>query len=51
MIKNIQLQVLPNQAANSDLLLKVVSEKVDSKESSIKHIDLSLEFMNLSLNL
>ena len=40
MIKNIQLQVLPNQAANSDLLLKVVSEKVDSKESSIKHIEI-----------
>ncbi len=40
MIKNIQLQVLPNQAAKSDLLLKVVSEKVNSKKSSIKHIEI-----------
>jgi len=40
MIKNIQLQVLPEVAAKSDLLLKVVSKKCDTDISDIKHIDI-----------
>jgi uncharacterized protein len=40
MIKKVQLQVLPKEAANSDLLLEIVSEKVNAEKSSIKHIEI-----------
>ena len=40
MIKNIQLQVLPEVASNSDLLLIEVSKKVNSKCDDIKHIEI-----------
>ena len=40
MIKKVQLQVLPKEAANSDLLLEIVSEKVNAEKSSIKNIQI-----------
>mgnify|MGYP003955563943 CR=1 FL=1 len=40
MITNIQLQVLPEVAANAELLLKVVSEKTNTKKINIKHIEI-----------
>jgi len=40
MIKSIQLQVLPEVTAKSDLLLKVVSKKCDTDISDIKHIEI-----------
>ena len=40
MITNIQLQVLPEVAANPELLLKVVSEKTNTKKINIKHIEI-----------
>jgi uncharacterized FAD-dependent dehydrogenase len=40
MIKTLQIQVLPKEAAKSDLLLKAVSEKIHTKMSSINHIEI-----------
>jgi len=40
MIKNLQLQVLPEVAAKSELLLKIISEKTNTKKSDIKHIEI-----------
>ena len=40
MITNIQLQVLPEVAANPELLLKVVSEKTNTKKNNIQHIEI-----------
>jgi len=40
MIKNLQLQVLPEVAAKSELLLKIVSEKTNTRKSDIKHIEI-----------
>ena len=40
MIKNLQIQISPIEAANPELLLTVVSEKISAKKSSIKHIEI-----------
>ena len=40
MIKNIQLQVLPEVAENSDQLLKVVSKRINTEISDIMHIQI-----------
>jgi len=40
MIRKLQIQVLPNIASCSNLLLQTVSEKINVKDSSIKHIDI-----------
>ncbi|MBT3418248.1 MAG: FAD-binding protein [Flavobacteriales bacterium] len=40
MIKEIQLQVLPEQAAKIELLKKIVSEKLDVQKSEISHLEI-----------
>lgn len=40
MIKSLQLQVMPVVAAKPALLLKIVSEKINTKKSDIKHIEI-----------
>ena len=40
MITSIQLQVLPEVAANHELLLKVVSERTNTNKKHIKHIEI-----------
>ena len=40
MIKNLQLHVLPEVATKSELLLKIVSDKTNTKKSDIKHIEI-----------
>ena len=40
MIKEIQIQVLPEVAASKDLLKNIVAEKGNAEQSNIKHIEI-----------
>jgi hypothetical protein len=40
MIEEIQLQVLPEQAAKIELLKKIVSEKLNVQKSEISHLEI-----------